>query len=162
LKIIGKSAVTNHAQAANAMPLESPVVDFPPITPGPPMSLAEALRAADNRNLTLAVAKTEIEKAEALLKQAWATLFPGFFGQVAYTYNEPSIWYEFVYETSAMANSEKLANILVTNGFINIEPLEMEFKRPVITSNQATIWAALRRIGLMDKIEGFGRLLRVS
>jgi len=43
---------------------------------------------------------------------------------IAYTYNEPSIWYEFVYETSILAKSLKLANVLVTNGFISMEPLK--------------------------------------
>lgn len=43
---------------------------------------------------------------------------------IAYTYNEPSIWYEFVYETSKLAKEKQLANVLVTNGFIGKEPLE--------------------------------------
>jgi len=42
-----------------------------------------------------------------------------------------------------------------------IETLEEELKRPVVTSNQATIWAALRRINVNDKIEGLGTLLRI-
>ena len=43
---------------------------------------------------------------------------------IAYTYNEPSIWYEFVYETAKEAKCNGLKNILVTNGFISQEPLE--------------------------------------
>lgn len=43
---------------------------------------------------------------------------------IAYTYSEPSVWYEFVYETSILANKKKLKNVLVTNGYINPEPLE--------------------------------------
>lgn len=42
---------------------------------------------------------------------------------IAYTYNEPSIWYEFVYETCKLAKSKGLKNVLVTNGFIGKEPL---------------------------------------
>ena len=42
---------------------------------------------------------------------------------IAYTYNEPSIWYEFIYETSGIAKEEGLYNVLVTNGFISEEPL---------------------------------------
>lgn len=42
---------------------------------------------------------------------------------IAYTYNEPSIWYEFVYETSKIAKDKGLSNVLVTNGFISKEPL---------------------------------------
>ena len=43
---------------------------------------------------------------------------------IAYTYNEPSIWYEFVYEASMLAKKKDMVNVLVTNGFINREPLE--------------------------------------
>lgn len=42
---------------------------------------------------------------------------------IAYTYNEPSIWYEFVYETAKKANENGLLNVLVTNGYIGKEPL---------------------------------------
>lgn len=43
---------------------------------------------------------------------------------IAYTYNEPTIWYEYVYETAKLAKSKGLINVLVTNGYINREPLE--------------------------------------
>ncbi len=43
---------------------------------------------------------------------------------IAYTYNEPFIWYEFVLDTARQAQSEGLANVLVTNGYVNSEPLE--------------------------------------
>ncbi|MBC7328158.1 AmmeMemoRadiSam system radical SAM enzyme [bacterium] len=42
---------------------------------------------------------------------------------IAYTYNEPFIWYEFVLECARLAKSEGLKNVLVTNGYINEEPL---------------------------------------
>ena len=43
---------------------------------------------------------------------------------IAYTYNEPSIWYEFVYETAVRARENDIYNVLVTNGFIEEEPLK--------------------------------------
>lgn len=43
---------------------------------------------------------------------------------VAYTYNEPFVWYEFIYDTARIINREGMKNVLVTNGFINREPLE--------------------------------------
>lgn len=43
---------------------------------------------------------------------------------IAYTYNEPFIWYEFVLETAKLAKKEGLENVLVTNGYVNLEPLE--------------------------------------
>jgi len=39
-----------------------------------------------------------------------------------------------------------------------IEPLEAELQRPVVTSNQASMWAALRGSGITG-IEGYGELL---
>lgn len=47
----------------------------------------------------------------------------GSFG-IAYTYNEPFIWYEFVLDTAKLAKASGLENVLVTNGYVNIEPLE--------------------------------------
>jgi maleate cis-trans isomerase len=40
-----------------------------------------------------------------------------------------------------------------------VEALEKRTGRPVVTSNQATIWAALRTVGLRQPIHGFGTLL---
>lgn len=42
-----------------------------------------------------------------------------------------------------------------------IEPLETDLKRPVITSVQASFWASLRKMKVLDKVEGLGRLLRI-
>lgn len=42
---------------------------------------------------------------------------------IAYTYNEPSIWHEFVLDTARRVKDLGLDNILVTNGFISREPL---------------------------------------
>jgi len=47
----------------------------------------------------------------------------GSFG-IAYTYNEPFIWYEFVLDTAKLARKNGLENVLVTNGFVNMAPLE--------------------------------------
>jgi pyruvate formate lyase activating enzyme len=43
---------------------------------------------------------------------------------VAYTYNEPTIWIEFVLEASRLVRQRGLMNVLVTNGFISPGPLE--------------------------------------
>lgn len=44
---------------------------------------------------------------------------------IAYTYNEPFIWYEFVLDTAKLAKKEGLRNVLVTNGYVNLEPLKI-------------------------------------
>jgi pyruvate formate lyase activating enzyme len=43
---------------------------------------------------------------------------------IAWTYNEPTIWYEFTYDSSKLAHEAGIKNIYVTNGFINPEPLK--------------------------------------
>lgn len=42
---------------------------------------------------------------------------------LAYTYSEPFMWYEYVYDTAQLARAAGLKNVLVTNGFVNPEPL---------------------------------------
>ncbi len=42
---------------------------------------------------------------------------------IAYTYNEPMIWYEYVLDTSKLAHEQGLKNVLVTNGEIEEAPL---------------------------------------
>jgi pyruvate formate lyase activating enzyme len=43
---------------------------------------------------------------------------------IAFTYNEPSIWYEYVYDTAVIARKRKLKIVLVTNGYIAQLPLK--------------------------------------
>ncbi len=43
---------------------------------------------------------------------------------IAYTYNEPAIWYEYMLDISKLAHERSLKNVMVTNGFINPEPLQ--------------------------------------
>ncbi|HHY13839.1 MAG TPA: AmmeMemoRadiSam system radical SAM enzyme [Thermoanaerobacterales bacterium] len=52
-----------------------------------------------------------------------AESFEGNIG-IAYTYSEPMVWYEYVYDTSKLAKKAGLVNVLVTNGFIEEEPLK--------------------------------------
>jgi pyruvate formate lyase activating enzyme len=42
---------------------------------------------------------------------------------IAYTYSEPTVWYEFVYDTAVLARKAGLKNVLVTNGYIEQAPL---------------------------------------
>ncbi|MCE2468932.1 MAG: aspartate/glutamate racemase family protein [Dehalococcoidia bacterium] len=43
-----------------------------------------------------------------------------------------------------------------------VEELERELGKPVVTSNQATIWASLRAVGRTAPVDGFGALLRTE
>lgn len=44
---------------------------------------------------------------------------------IAYTYNEPIIWFEYVLDTAKLAKDEGILNLLVTNGYISLEALEV-------------------------------------
>ncbi|MBM3252487.1 MAG: AmmeMemoRadiSam system radical SAM enzyme [Candidatus Omnitrophica bacterium] len=66
------------------------------------------------------VASTQSITSQELIKKAQEL---NSFG-IAYTYNEPFIWYEFVLDTARLAKKEGLENVLVTNGFVNLKPLE--------------------------------------
>lgn len=60
---------------------------------------------------------------EALVSCAEETKVQGNIG-IAFTYNEPLIGYEYVTDTAKLAKSRGLETVLVTNGYINKEPLE--------------------------------------
>jgi pyruvate formate lyase activating enzyme len=42
---------------------------------------------------------------------------------LAYTYNEPSIWFEYVFESAILVKNCGYKNVAVTNGYFNPEPL---------------------------------------
>lgn len=43
---------------------------------------------------------------------------------ISYTYNEPTVFYEMVLETAKLAKKQGIKNILVTNGYMEKEPLQ--------------------------------------
>lgn len=42
---------------------------------------------------------------------------------IAYTYNEPTIWYEFTFDSAKLAKKDGLYTVYVTNGYISEAPL---------------------------------------
>ena len=42
---------------------------------------------------------------------------------IAFTYNEPTVWYEYIKDVLPLAKEKYLKTVLVTNGFIEEEPL---------------------------------------
>ena len=71
---------------------------------------------------------------------------------------------EFSYNLAKEIYNDEADGILLSCTQIrtieNIEPLERELGKPVITSNQASLWAALKAIGYTEPIYGYGKLLR--
>jgi len=67
-------------------------------------------------------ARTVFVSPEELVERAVA-LKPSRNIGIAYTYNEPLVGYEYVRDCSALAHEHGLKNVLVTNGYVNEEPL---------------------------------------
>ncbi len=44
---------------------------------------------------------------------------------ISYTYTEPTVFFEFAYDTAKIAHSRGIRNVFVTNGYMTAEALEM-------------------------------------
>ena len=44
---------------------------------------------------------------------------------IAYTYTEPTVFFEFAYDTAKIAHARRIRNVFVTNGYMTAEALEM-------------------------------------
>ncbi len=71
-----------------------------------------------NWDLVLGGIPASVTSPAALVDQA---LRLGSIG-IAYTYNEPGIWFEYLVDCAREARAAGLKNVLVTNGFMNPEP----------------------------------------
>jgi len=65
---------------------------------------------------------TKFHSPKALTALARQTVIDGNIG-VAYTFNEPLINYEYLYDCAVDVHDAGLSNIIVTNGYVNDEPL---------------------------------------
>lgn len=63
------------------------------------------------------------EIAPAELVELAASLMPEGNIGIAFTYNEPLVGFEFVRDTARLSRERGLANVLVSNGYVNDEPL---------------------------------------
>lgn len=63
------------------------------------------------------------EMAPAELVELAASLMPEGNIGIAFTYNEPLVGFEFVRDTARLARERGLANVLVSNGYVNDGPL---------------------------------------
>lgn len=74
-----------------------------------------------NWRISQTQAPTVLVDTDELIKKARETGSVG----IAFTYNEPFIWYEFVLEGAVAFREAGMKVVLVTNGFVNPEPLAM-------------------------------------
>ncbi len=76
-----------------------------------------------NWEISQVKAPTREMSVQDLVQYALETVPQGNIG-IGYTYNEPTVWYEFVLDCAKSVHAAGLLNVLVTNGYIAKEPLE--------------------------------------
>jgi len=74
------------------------------------------------QNWELAEAKAQLDDIQAADVPALVQRGRSF--GVAYTYNEPLVWYEFVLDSARLCKALGFKTVLVTNGYVNPQPLE--------------------------------------
>lgn len=72
---------------------------------------------------------------------------------------EPEEWRRRVNAQDEPASQAAFISCTAVRAIEAIEPIEADIDKPVITSNQAMLWHALRRLGIDDRPQGFGRLM---
>lgn len=71
----------------------------------------------------------------------------------------PEKLYHLALEVDKPESEAVFISCVALHTFTFIQKLENDLQKPVITSNQATIWNMLRMAKVNDKIEGYGQLL---
>jgi len=115
------------ASALNIDPIEKkPLYHFYPGSPIVSVSTAGCnFRCPWCQNYNISQARPEelfLEELDpsVLIKYSLETKTPF----IAFTYNEPLIWYEYILDVCKLAVKHDIKLVLVTNGYINLEPLE--------------------------------------
>ena len=72
---------------------------------------------------------------------------------------EPGEWYRYTLAHQHPDADAYFLSCTAIRAAPVIAALERDLGKPVVTSNQAMAWHALRRSGVRDQIPGFGRLL---
>jgi len=78
-----------------------------------------------------------------------------------YTYADPRFIYRNVKALDRSRADSVFVSCMALDTFDLIDVMEKDFSLPVITSRQATFWAALRHCRINDSIEGLGQLLKL-
>ncbi len=75
---------------------------------------------------------------------------------------EPGEWYRLVRDNVRADADAYLVSCTAVRSLEVVADLERDLGKPVLTSNQAAAWHALRSLGVKDVIPGFGRLLTLQ
>jgi maleate isomerase len=85
----------------------------------------------------------------------------GLSGSDEYCSTPPGFWLDAAISVKSDAADAYFISCANIQSTAVIEDLERVLSRPVITSNQAALWSALRTIGISDEVPKLGRLLRL-
>lgn len=86
----------------------------------------------------------------------------GLAGTDAYCAAPPEFWFDAVCALRNDAAEAYFVSCANIRSIDVIEALEEALGRPVVTSNQAALWAALRTVGIDDAVPGLGRLMQCT
>src|SRR5262249_7185943 len=79
-------------------------------------------------------------------------------GTDAYCIPPPQLWDDLAIRLNDDRAQAYFISCDIVHAIEVIERLESELNRPVVTSNQAALWCALRTLGLKDVVPGLGAL----
>ena len=95
-----------------------------------------------------------ISKGFEILRMEGLNLETGLeFGKVT-----PDFWNKFSLEIDCDDADAVFLSCTGIRSLDIIEKVEAQINKPVITSNQAQMWSALRLAGINDNLKGFGKL----
>lgn len=131
-------------------------------------SLMAAFEALGARKLVFVseTAQEGHDKKLAFLREAGFEILAdkavGLPGTDSYCITPPELWYDVT--TSLQRDDADCYFISCANirSIEAIERIEQTVGRPVVTSNQAALWCALRTVGIEDDVPGLGRLMSVK
>jgi maleate cis-trans isomerase len=81
-------------------------------------------------------------------------------GTDAYCVTPPRFWYDMAMSLRNDAADAVFISCANISSIEVIADLERDLGKPVVTSNQAALWCALRTLGLSDVISGLGALFK--
>ena len=136
----------------------------PAITTG--QAIVEALQSLRIKKLVLLspyVKKTNEEEVSYLKSAGFEVLHDfahGLSGSDDYIAVPPERWRDLAWENRRDDADGYLLSCTNTTMIETIDATEQELGKPVVTSNQATLWSCLRRLGLTDSVARLGRLFK--
>jgi maleate isomerase len=129
-------------------------------------AIVEALRHLQIKKLVLLspyVKKTNEEEIAYLTSAGFEVLHDfahGLSGSDDYIAVPPERWRDLAWENRRDDADGYLLSCTNTTMIEAIEATEQKLGKPVVTSNQATLWACLRRLGMVESVARLGRLFK--